>query len=154
MHPRQRSGRTSRRNLQHDNHGRAGLSRLLWGWTYCGWGYTDYTGDGDNLLTTDQGISPGLPDGNHNFHFWSYHPNGTVPDRRGSVHYLSYSIGFSHLPGPLDLRRGRSDPQCLVAQKELSPAAGKAAAQEKTESTLSAGVKADGPYRRDFRLEP
>ena len=66
-------------------------------------------------------MSPGLPDGNHNFHFWSYHPNGTsFAFADGSVHYLSYSIDFSHFPGPLDPRRGRSDPQCLVAQKELA----------------------------------
>ena len=33
------------------------------------------TGEGDNLMTTQLGLSPGTDDGNHNFHFWSYHPN-------------------------------------------------------------------------------
>ncbi len=46
---------------------------LLWGWPYCGYG--DSTGDGDNLCSTQTGLSMGLPDGNHTLHHWSYHPN-------------------------------------------------------------------------------
>jgi prepilin-type N-terminal cleavage/methylation domain-containing protein len=45
---------------------------LYWGWPYCGSGI-DNLGNGDHLLTSQFGISLGLPDGNHNLHFWSYH---------------------------------------------------------------------------------
>jgi len=68
---------------------------LWWGWTYCGAGFDD-SGDGDNVLSTLYGFGPGLPDGNHNLHFWSYHPGGgqfLVAD--GSVHFLSYTIDFA-----------------------------------------------------------
>jgi prepilin-type N-terminal cleavage/methylation domain-containing protein/prepilin-type processing-associated H-X9-DG protein len=67
---------------------------LYWGWTYCGYG--DSTGDGDNLCSTRLGLSRGLPDGNHDFHFWSYHPGGAFflwAD--GSVHFLNYDINFA-----------------------------------------------------------
>jgi prepilin-type N-terminal cleavage/methylation domain-containing protein/prepilin-type processing-associated H-X9-DG protein len=66
---------------------------LYWGWTYCGYG--DSTGNGDNLDTTQYGLAPGLPDGNHNFHYWSYHPTGVnflMAD--GSVRMISYEINF------------------------------------------------------------
>ena len=46
---------------------------LYWGWTYCGSG-ADGSGDGDNLCSTQLGLSRGLPEGNDNLHFWSYHP--------------------------------------------------------------------------------
>jgi prepilin-type N-terminal cleavage/methylation domain-containing protein len=77
--------------------GERGISDYLYGWAYCGCGnYTDYTGAGDNLLSAEQGMSPGLPDGNHDFHFWSYHGNGTnFLCADGSVHLLSYSIDFA-----------------------------------------------------------
>jgi len=69
-------------------------SDLYYGWTYCGYG--DSTGNGDNLNTTQFGLAPGLPDGNHNFHYWSYHPSGVnflMAD--GSVRLISYEIGFA-----------------------------------------------------------
>ena len=49
---------------------------LLYGWPYCGCGnQVDLTGNGDNLCTSQLGLSAGRPDGNHNWHFWSYHPD-------------------------------------------------------------------------------
>jgi prepilin-type processing-associated H-X9-DG protein len=67
---------------------------LLWGWTYCGYG--DGTGNGDNLCSTQLGLTRGLPDGNHNLHYWSYHPgvvNFLWAD--GSVRSLGYDIDFT-----------------------------------------------------------
>jgi prepilin-type N-terminal cleavage/methylation domain-containing protein/prepilin-type processing-associated H-X9-DG protein len=55
--------------------GERGISNDLYGWPYCGAGDSQNTGCGDNLMSTKLGLSPGKPDGNHNYHFWSYHPN-------------------------------------------------------------------------------
>ncbi|MGA2065742.1 MAG: DUF1559 domain-containing protein [Thermoguttaceae bacterium] len=66
---------------------------LYYGWPYCGYG--DSTGNGDNLCTTQLGLTAGLPDGNHDFHFWSYHPGMAMflwAD--GSVGPLAYNINF------------------------------------------------------------
>jgi prepilin-type N-terminal cleavage/methylation domain-containing protein len=68
---------------------------LLWGWPYCGYGY-DGTGDGDNLNSTQLGLSAGLPDGSHNLHYWSYHPGMAhfiLAD--GSGRALRYEIDFN-----------------------------------------------------------
>jgi prepilin-type N-terminal cleavage/methylation domain-containing protein len=64
---------------------------LYYGWPYCGYG--DSTGNGDNLCSTYLGLAPGRPDGSHDFHFWSYHPQMAVflwAD--GSVRPLSYNL--------------------------------------------------------------
>jgi prepilin-type N-terminal cleavage/methylation domain-containing protein len=53
--------------------GERGVSNDLYGWPYCGAGDSNGTGCGDNLMATNLGLSAGLPDGNHNYHFWSYH---------------------------------------------------------------------------------
>jgi prepilin-type N-terminal cleavage/methylation domain-containing protein len=75
--------------------GERGISDYLYGWCYCGWGQWG-TGEGDNLCSAQQGLSPGLPDGNHDFHFWSYHANGTnFVCADASVHLLNYSINFT-----------------------------------------------------------
>jgi type II secretory pathway pseudopilin PulG len=67
---------------------------LWWGWPYCGFG--DDTGNGDNLCTTQLGLTPGLPDGKNNLHCWSYHP-GVVyfALADGSVRAFSYDIDFA-----------------------------------------------------------
>ena len=77
--------------------GERGISNELYGWPYCGAGDTlgRGTGNGDNLLTTKFGLSPGLRDGNHDFHFWSYHPNmSQFIWADGSVRHLTYDIDF------------------------------------------------------------
>jgi hypothetical protein len=56
--------------------GERGISNDLYGWPYCGaGGDAMQTGWGDNLMATTNGLSPGAPDGAHDWHFWSYHPN-------------------------------------------------------------------------------
>ena len=74
--------------------GERGISDEDYGWPYCGAGnLADSNGDGDNLLSTQQGLSVGLPDGYSDYHFWSYHPNlcqFICVD--GSGHVLSYDI--------------------------------------------------------------
>jgi len=63
------------------------------GWTYCGYG--DSTGNGDNLNTTQYGLTPGT-DPNRNFHYWSYHPSGVhflMAD--GSTRMISYEIDLA-----------------------------------------------------------
>ena len=89
--------------------GERGISNLYYGWTYCGCGNdTDFSGGGDNLCSTQQGLSPGLPDGLDDFHFWSYHAIGAnfaLAD--GSIHFLNYSI---------DSTRSRPYPLARVAR--------------------------------------
>ncbi len=53
--------------------GERGLSDYLYGWPYCGAGDGNGTGWGDNLMATTLGLSQGYPDGNDDYHFWSYH---------------------------------------------------------------------------------
>jgi hypothetical protein len=53
--------------------GERGISNDLYGWPYCGAGDADGTGCGDNLMATNLGLSAGLADGSHDYHFWSYH---------------------------------------------------------------------------------
>ncbi|MCA9066034.1 MAG: DUF1559 domain-containing protein, partial [Planctomycetaceae bacterium] len=54
----------------------------------------DYSGNRDNLLSTQQPLKPGVADGHHNDHFWSHHGdscNFAMAD--GSVRPISCSIG-------------------------------------------------------------
>jgi type II secretory pathway pseudopilin PulG len=70
---------------------------LLYGWPYCGCGnQIDLSGNGDNLCTTQLGLSAGIPDGNHNWHFWSYHPDiAHFLFADGSGRSLNYEIDFA-----------------------------------------------------------
>jgi prepilin-type N-terminal cleavage/methylation domain-containing protein len=78
--------------------GERGISSQYYGWPYCGAGENaapqyNNNGDGDNLLSTQAGLSPGLPDGNHDYHFWSYHTNlCQFITADGSGHVLAYDI--------------------------------------------------------------
>ena len=74
--------------------GERAVSNNYWGWPYCGWG--DGTGNGDNLLSTQQGLCPGFPNGLHNLHFWSYTPPtwSTSRGRGEAVRSLTYDIDF------------------------------------------------------------
>ena len=73
--------------------GERGASNAFWGWPYCGGG--DGTGCGDNLMSTRLRLSPGVPDGNHDQHFWSYHPNMALFIRAdGSAGPISYDVAF------------------------------------------------------------
>jgi prepilin-type N-terminal cleavage/methylation domain-containing protein len=72
--------------------GERGVSNDLYGWPYCGWG-SNGTGMGDNLMTTENGLSKGLPDNNHNWHYWSYHPRtAQFLFGDGSARPLSYDL--------------------------------------------------------------
>jgi prepilin-type N-terminal cleavage/methylation domain-containing protein len=74
--------------------GERGISDELWGWPYCGYG--DGTGNGDNLLTTYEGLSEGTSAPEHIFHFWSYHPRVShFAFADGSCRRLSYEIDFA-----------------------------------------------------------
>ncbi len=77
--------------------GERGISdALYYGWPYCGVGDEAATGNGDNLLTTQFGLSHGYPDGMHDYHFWSYHPNmAQFLWADGSAQPLTYDIDLS-----------------------------------------------------------
>ncbi|MEM7315515.1 MAG: DUF1559 domain-containing protein [Planctomycetota bacterium] len=68
--------------------GERGISEdPYWGWTF---GPTLRT---DAYLDTREGFFPGVPDGQHEGHFWSYHPGGAVfLFGDGHVDLLSYDI--------------------------------------------------------------
>ena len=76
--------------------GERGLSNDDYGWPYCGAGDANNTGCGDNLMSTQLGLSQGFPDGNDDYHFWSYHINMCqfiMADGSGGP--VSYDISFS-----------------------------------------------------------
>lgn len=76
--------------------GERGLSYEKFGWPYCGAGDAQGSGEGDNLMSTKLGLSPGLPDGNHDYHFWGYHPNlNLFIMADGSGRGFSYDIDFT-----------------------------------------------------------
>ncbi len=78
--------------------GERGLSDSLYGWPYCGAGDANGTGWGDNLMATQLGLSEGYPDGNHDYHFWSYHPHlAQFLWADGAAGPISYDISFATL---------------------------------------------------------
>ena len=77
------------------------------GWVLCAGGTDASTGINDNLLVMQNGVSPGVPDGNHNAHFWSYHVGGAhfvLAD--GSVRFISNNTSLSSVLLPLSTRAG------------------------------------------------
>jgi prepilin-type N-terminal cleavage/methylation domain-containing protein/prepilin-type processing-associated H-X9-DG protein len=85
---------------------RGAVGDCQYGWWGCGAG-DNCTGDGDNLLHTEFGLTQGGQETPHRFHFWSYHPGGAyflLVD--GSVQYLTYNIDY-HLFQALSTRAGR-----------------------------------------------
>jgi len=88
--------------------GERGADRdLMFGWPICGSGPDPATGEADQLLSTKFGFGPGLPDDNHNYHFWSYHPGGgyfSMAD--SSVKFIGYGINFSTFQA-LSTKRGQ-----------------------------------------------
>lgn len=75
------------------------------GWPICAYGHSG-DGDGDNLLSTFDGLHPGFSDNFHNSHFWSYHPQSAqflFVD--GSVKTLSYQLD-DHVVKALSSRAG------------------------------------------------
>lgn len=79
--------------------GERGITReLLYGWWACGTGgpTSPYPcARGDNLLDTEQGLTPGDDDIAHRYHFWSYHPGGAqFLFGDGSSQFLSYTIDY------------------------------------------------------------
>lgn len=75
--------------------GERGLpASLELGWLMCAGGeMPDYTGNQDNLLSTQSALEAGSDDGTHNQHFWSHH-NGVVlfSVADGSVQTLSLNM--------------------------------------------------------------
>jgi prepilin-type N-terminal cleavage/methylation domain-containing protein len=73
--------------------GERGVSYNVYGWPYCGAGDTLNTGNGDNILSTLDGLSPGNDQGADDYHYWSYHPNCCqFICADGAGHVLSYDI--------------------------------------------------------------
>jgi prepilin-type N-terminal cleavage/methylation domain-containing protein len=72
---------------------------LLYGWTYCGAGLSYggvFTGETDNMLSTQLPMGPGKPDNTHITHFWSYHPGGAqFIFGDSSVTFISYNVNFT-----------------------------------------------------------
>ncbi len=109
--------------------GERGCSVLQYGWPYCGYGGSTTgpdgriigTGEGDNLLSTELGLSPGAPDGNHDYHYWSYHPNlSQFIAADGAGHVISYDIDLATFRA-LSTRAGGEN--CAVPVGVLYPSA-------------------------------
>ncbi len=59
------------------------------GWMLCG-------SNDDAFLSMRIGLAPGRPDGDHNDHFWSYHPGGAIfLTVDGAVRLISYDTDYN-----------------------------------------------------------
>ena len=75
--------------------GERGVSVLKYGWPYCGYGNLDIPAPekATTFYRRNSAFPPGLTDGNHDYHFWSYHPElCQFICADGSGHVLSYDI--------------------------------------------------------------
>ncbi len=73
--------------------GERGISDNLYGWPYCGAGDIYNTGCGDNLMSTQNGLSAGSDAGADDYHFWSHHVNSAhFLWADGSAKPLTYDI--------------------------------------------------------------
>ncbi len=73
---------------------RPAVNDVLFGWWCCGAGNAN-TGEGDNLLSTRYGLTTGVDNSAHLYHYWSYHPTGAnFAFLDGSVHFLKYNMSL------------------------------------------------------------
>ena len=88
---------------------RGNVDDLLYGWWACGTGDNN-DGEGDNLLTTERGLTPGTGDHVHRLHFWSEHVagGGNFLYVSGKVEWHSYDIDY-HLLQALATRAGNDN---------------------------------------------
>ena len=96
--------------------GERGISTTEWGWPFCSEGNLQYTGWGDSLMATVDGLSQGAADGNHSYHLWSYHPNmAQFGFADGSATPLSYDLNntVSSRTWPGRFRREKSFPPSM-----------------------------------------
>ena len=72
-------------------------NNLLFGWSVCGAGINPLgSGNQDNILVTELGLSAGTDDQTHNGHFWSNHRGGAnFLWVDGSTRILNYDISFA-----------------------------------------------------------
>ncbi len=73
---------------------RPAVNDLLFGWWCCGAGNGN-TGEGDVIMSTRYGLTMGVDNSAHLYHYWSYHPSGAnFAFLDGSGHFLKYSISL------------------------------------------------------------
>ena len=87
--------------------GERAVSNNLYGWPYCGYG--DGTGNGDNLLSTQLGLYPGVVGGKRRLPFLEL-PSQPAQFRLGRRFRACPALfdRFQRIPGPGDAGRRRS----------------------------------------------
>ena len=88
---------------------RGNVSNLWYGWWACGQGDNN-DGDGDNLLSTERGLTVGGNDHVNRFHFWSEHVagGGNFLYVSGNVKWHTYDIDYNLLQS-LATRAGKDN---------------------------------------------